>query len=130
MWKQLLILPSILLLSNCGPGTQEERVVLQTEYLTPNIPIQPSPDPVIWNDVDWYVVNEDNLDQFLERINNDAGNVVFFAITPQGYENLAIGIGELRRYVLQQQEIIAYYENAVSQDTVTTRADGPSDPAE
>jgi hypothetical protein len=39
--------------------------------------------------------------------------VAFLAITPKGYENLALGIGDLRRYILQQKEIIVYYEKAV-----------------
>ena len=40
--------------------------------------------------------------------------MAFLAITPKGYENLAFGIGDLRRYVLQQKEIIIYYEKAVT----------------
>tara|TARA_R110000868_G_C10571052_1_gene737761 strand:+ start:470 stop:685 length:216 start_codon:yes stop_codon:yes gene_type:complete len=64
--------------------------------------------------VEWYVVSEKNLDTFLERVKADNGEVAFMAITPKGYQNLAIGIGELRRYVLQQKEIIAYYEKAVT----------------
>jgi len=37
-----------------------------------------------------------------------------FTITPKGYENLAIGIADLRRYVKDQQAIIAYYEEALT----------------
>jgi hypothetical protein len=60
--------------------------------------------------VDWYVVNSDNLDEFLGRIEADVGNVVFIAVTPKGYENLALGIADLRRYINQQNELIVYYE--------------------
>jgi len=67
--------------------------------------------------VDWYVVNADNLDEFISRIQSDVGEVVFIAITPKGYENLALGIAELRRYILQQQEIIVYYEQQVTTET-------------
>lgn len=66
-------------------------------------------------DVEWYVVNENNLNEFMERIKAEGGTVAFMAITPKGYENLSIGIGELRRYILQQKEIIVYYEKAVSE---------------
>lgn len=65
--------------------------------------------------VEWFVVNKDNLDEFLERIKMSAGEVVFIAVTPKGYENLAIGIQDLRRYILQQNEIIAYYEAQASE---------------
>lgn len=70
--------------------------------------------------MEWYVVNETNLDEFIERIKADGGAVAFMAITPKGYENLSIGIGELRRYILQQREIIIYYETAVSEPPAAT----------
>ena len=34
----------------------------------------------------------------------------------QDYENLALNIAELRRYINQQIEIIVYYEDAVKQE--------------
>jgi len=76
--------------------------------------------------VEWYVVTEDNIDEFIARIEGDVGQLVFVAITPNGYENLALGIADLRRYILEQQAIIGYYEEQ-AQPTIT-RADGPSDP--
>lgn len=64
--------------------------------------------------VEWYVVNSDNLDEFLGRIEADAGDVVFIALTPKGYENLALGIADLRRFILEQREIIVYYEQQIA----------------
>lgn len=66
--------------------------------------------------VDWYVITEENLEEKLAEVQAKTGNVVFMAITPKGYENLAIGIGDLRRYIKDQQAIIAYYEEAVTQE--------------
>ena len=113
-----IILPvALTLLSSCGAVGSlipEPVVVTETEYVEREIPIQPRPEPVAMPDVDWYVVNQSNLEEFLQRINNDVGDVVFIAVTPKGYENLALGIAELRRYILQQQSIIAYYEEAAA----------------
>lgn len=92
----------------------EEVVVTQTEIIRNEIPIQEHPKPVDFPPVTWYVVTESNIDEFMQRIQEDSGNTVFMAISPKGYENLAIGIGELRRYVNQQKEIIVYYEDAIS----------------
>lgn len=89
----------------------EPTVVTQTEYVYPDIPIQPRPKPVDMPDVEWFVVNEDNLEEFIERVKEAGGVPAFIAITPKGYENLAVGIQDLRRYVLQQTEIIVYYED-------------------
>lgn len=106
----------MILLTACSNQAPEEKVVLQTDYIEQNIPIQERPKGVEWNPVPWYVITEDNLEEKIAEIESATGNVVIFAITPKGYENLAIGIAELRRYVKDQQAIIAYYEEALAKD--------------
>ena len=91
----------------------ETEVVLQTEYQKQNIPIQERPKAVQFPPVDWFVITEDNIEEKIAEIDSKTGNVVLFAITPKGYENLALGIAELRRYVKDQQAIIGYYEEAL-----------------
>jgi len=118
--KWIVIPAALLALSSCTSVSSllpEPQVVVQTEYIERNIPVQQRPAPVDMPNVDWYVVNADNLDEFISRIQSDVGEVVFVAITPKGYENLALGIAELRRYILQQQEIIVYYEQQVTTET-------------
>lgn len=81
------------------------------------IPIQPPPAPVRLKDVQWYVVSEENIDSFKERLVDRQGMLVWYAITVADYENLSVNLQEIRRYIVQQQELIKYYENAVSSDT-------------
>lgn len=90
----------------------EPKIITQTQYITQKIDIQAQPKVVDFPNVEWYVVSEKNLDEFMARIKADNGDVAFMAITPKGYENLSLGMGDLRRYILQQKEIIAYYEKA------------------
>ena len=78
-----------------------------------NIILQQSPASIDFPPVEWFVINKDNLDESLKRIEEAGGSVAFMAITPKGYENLSVGVAELRRYILQQKEIIAYYEKAI-----------------
>ena len=119
--KLLLLLTTPLLLMGClGSRTPESEVVLQTEYQKHNIPVQERPKAVEFPPVDWFVITEENLDAKLEEINAKTGNVVLFTITPKGYENLAIGIADLRRYVKDQQAIIAYYEEALAEEPVSS----------
>ena len=92
----------------------EPEVVLQTEYVEKTIPVQERPAKVEMPPVDWFVITEENLDEKLAEVKEKTGQIVFIAITPKGYENLALGIGDLRRYIKQQQSIIAYYEEAVT----------------
>lgn len=108
-----------LLLMGClGSRAPEAEVVLQTEYAKQNIPIQERPKAVQFPPVDWYVVTEDNLEEKLAELEQKTGNVVFFAITPKGYENLALGIAEMRRYIKDTQAIIGYYEDALAEEPV------------
>ena len=114
--KWIIIPVALIALSSCGAAAKllpVPQVVVQTEYIEKTIPTPPRPTAVNMPNVDWYVVNADNIDEFLSRIELDVGEVVFIAITPNGYENLALGVADLRRYILQQQEIILYYEQQV-----------------
>lgn len=103
---------SLLLLSNCG-RTLEPEIITQTEYLTRTIPPQPRPKPVVLNDVKWYVVTEDNLQEFIDTFQKENGPVAFMAVSVKGYENISLNVQELRRFILQQNAVIVYYENAV-----------------
>ena len=105
----------MMLLTACLRSPETE-VAIQTEYLEQNIPIQEKPKAVKFPPVDWYVITEENLEEKIEEISNVAGEVVIFAITPKGDENLALGLAELRRYVKDQQAIIVYYEEALNKN--------------
>ena len=72
------------------------------------------PKPVQLNDVRVYVVNERNLDDFLVEFKERHGEVALVALSMKDYENLALNIAELRRYINQQTQIIVYYEDAVT----------------
>lgn len=103
----------MLTLTACGLRTPETEVVVETEYVKQNVPIQERPKKVQMPPVDWYVITEENLEEKLEELRTNTGNIVFFAISAKGYENLALGIGDLRRYIKEQQAIIGYYEEAL-----------------
>ena len=60
-----------------------------------------------------YVVNERILDDFLADFKERHGEVAFVALSMKDYENLALNIAEMRRYLNQQTQIIVYYEDAV-----------------
>ena len=77
------------------------------------MPTVSRPKPVQLNDVRVYVVNERILDQFISEFKERHGEVAFVALSMQDYENLALNIAEMRRYLNQQTQIIVYYEDAV-----------------
>ena len=113
-WKLLRASLFLLLLSSltaCSLFSKPEQVVVtQVEYVERTIPIQPRPKPVTLYDIEFYAVTDENLEEFLERFEKDNGDVVFFAISVPDYENIALNMGELRRFIEQQRSVIVYYE--------------------
>ncbi len=116
--KKSLICWSLLLLvtlSSCS-WKPEKEVVVQTKIVKPVIEIKERPKGVKMLPVKFYVVTEKNYDEFKERFKKENGEFVFYAMSVPSYENLALDMAELRRYIEQQKEIIIYYEKAVKDD--------------
>ena len=113
--KKSLICWSLLLLvslSSCS-WKPEKEIVVQTKIVNPVIEIKQRPKGVKMLPVKFYVVTEKNYEQFKEKFKKENGDFVFYAMSVPSYENLALDMAELRRYIEQQKEIIIYYEKAV-----------------
>ena len=66
------------------------------------------------NNIHFYVVTEQNFEEFKERFVKENGDFLFYALSVRDYETLALNMAEIKRYILQQKEIIIYYEKAVA----------------
>lgn len=84
-----------------------------TEIQKTTVPTVARPKPINLTDTRLYVVNSQNLEEFLKEFEAVNGNRAFVAFSVKDYENLSLNIAELRRYIEQQKEIIVYYEEAV-----------------
>ena len=103
-----------MLLSSCGYIRKPEKeIVVKTVEVQKIVPIQPQPKPVDMIDVKFYVVTEENYEEFKEKFMKTNNDYVFYAVSVHDYENLAFNMAELYRYIRQQKEIIIYYEKAV-----------------
>ena len=103
-----------LLLSSCGYIRKPEKeIIVKTVEVQKIIPIQPQPKPIDMIDVKFYVVTEENYEEFKEKFMKTNNDYVFYAVSVHDYENLAFNMAELYRYIRQQKEIIIYYEKAV-----------------
>jgi len=80
------------------------------------IPTVARPKPLQLNDTRVFVVTEENFDEFIKEFSEIYGDVAFVALSMKDYENLALNIADLRRYINQQGEIIVYYEEAVTEE--------------
>lgn len=100
----------ILLTTACSTTTPREIKIItkpvEIEIFQPELP-----DAIKLERPKWYVVTRKNLDEFLKELERIQGNSpVFFAFTPQDYEKMAYNLQEIRRYILQQKEVIIYYQ--------------------
>ena len=56
-------------------------------------------------DVKFYVVTEENYEEFKEKFMKTNNDFVFYVVSVHDYENLALNMSELFRYIKQQKEI-------------------------
>ena len=115
--KPLLAVMAVLLfLTGCSSFREPEiKVVTQIEKTT--VPTVARPKPIDLVDTRVYVVTKDNYESFVKEFTEEHGELAYVVLSMKDYENLAINIADLRRYIEQQTEIIVYYENAVKPDS-------------
>ena len=72
------------------------------------------PKAVDLKDPYWYVVSEQNIDEFLSRIEQEHGSVVFVAMSIPDYELMAYNMQELKRYIQELKEVVVYYRKVTT----------------
>ena len=115
----LAVMVILLFLTGCSSFREPEvKVVTQIEKTT--VPTVARPKPIDLVDTRVYVVTKDNYDSFVKEFTAEHGELAYVVLSMKDYENLAINIADLRRYIEQQTEIIVYYEEAVKPQETTS----------
>lgn len=116
--KTLAVMATALFLTGCSlsPKKPEPEIVTVTRVEKVQVPLATRPKPINLVDTRIYVVNEENLEQFIEEFTSVNGDLAYIALSVKDYENLALNIAELRRFINQQNQIIIYYEESLSED--------------
>ena len=70
----------------------------------------PPVDELNMRNVEWIVLNEDNVDTVIARLNAEGKAFALYALSGEGYGNLGLNFSDIRALVQQQQAIIAAYE--------------------
>ena len=115
----LVTLVVLLMISACSSFREKEIVTVPTvvekvEIPAPTIQIVNRPSPVKMKDADIVVVTENNLEDVINRIKGTQGEFVLYAMTASSFEALAINFEEIKRFIEEQNQIILYYEKAVT----------------
>ena len=110
-----VILPLLLLSSGCGYFKNPLKTIeIKTVEVERVIPTQNRPKPMSMNDIYFYVVTEENFEEFKAKFVKENGDLVGYVLSVRDYETLALNMAEIKRYIQQQKELIIYYEKAVA----------------
>jgi len=72
--------------------------------------ILPPVDEVRIRNVEWVVINADNIEEKIAELTANGQPFGLFVLTGEGYENLGLNFSDIRALVEQQQKIILAYE--------------------
>ena len=118
-WKTLVVAGIFLSQAGCSvfqTPEPEVQVVKKVEKTT--VPLVARPKPVQLSDTRVYVVTKENLDGFLANFKSNYGEVAFVVLSMKDYENLALNIADIRRYINQQTQVIVYYEASLKPEDI------------
>lgn len=111
----LYLVPLAILLSSCSWKPEKEIVTVET-IVKPTITIAQRPRPVEFDELKVKVITEANVQEVIQEMKTNQGQFLVYALDPVTFKNLAIGIEEIKRYIEQQNDIIIYYEKAVTEE--------------
>ena len=102
----LMPLLILLLVSSCSNFRAEKEIVTVEKIIKPTIALATKPNPVIMKNSDVIVITEDNLDEVIERVKAlQGGQFVVYGLDLKSFENLAINMEQIKRYIEQQNEV-------------------------
>jgi hypothetical protein len=99
----------IISLAACS-GTKPQPIEISTKPVEKPTLTLPPVDELNMRKVEWIVINENNVDAVMERLQSEGKAFALYALTGEGYGNLGLNFSDIRALVQQQQAIIAAYE--------------------
>lgn len=100
---------ALLAVSACGAPKPQPIQISAKPVEKPEL-VLPKVDRVQTREVSWVVITPENFQEQIEKLNARGKPIVFFALTDEGYEALALNLSDLRAFIQQQQAIILAYE--------------------
>lgn len=104
MFHKIAIVSLLAVLVSACSTTRDRPVSIERPRL-----VVPNVQPVSQNSVRWYVITKENAEEKLKELES-RGITTVVVTTQVGYRNLNLNIAELRRYIRQQNAVIATYQ--------------------
>lgn len=104
----MLILSTLVLsLAACSSVRRIEVATAPIERIPLTLP---DIDTLTLDEVNWIIVTPENVQQVLRELEGKNFDIVLFALTDNGYENISVNIAKIKKMVLQQKAVIAAYK--------------------
>ena len=92
-------------------GCSQKEIVIQREEVK-KIPLNLSdPHPLKLNDVSYVVITDKNSKDVFDQMIKESKEPVLFGIESKDYENLSLNLSYIRKYIIEQQQIIKSYRD-------------------
>ena len=115
MIEKILAVSLVLSLGGCSSFLPEVTKYTSEPVERPLL-VLPESKIVEMKDVDYIVVTEENVEELWRELEAAGKPIVIFALTHEGYENLALNNADIIRYLSEQRAVIIaykeYYEKA------------------
>ena len=116
----VLVIP--LFVSGCSVFQKQKPVEIQNVSVERTRLNLQEPQPLKGRNIQWIVITPENAEQVWKELKDKRIDLVLFAITDDGYEELSVTMSELRNYIAQQRSIILrykeYYESELSNQSI------------
>ena len=99
-----------MIISLAACSTTPQQIEVSAKPIEKPTLVLPPVDELNMKKVEWIVINEDNVDEVMARLQSEGKAFALYALTGEGYGNLGVNFSSIRALVQQQQAIIAAYE--------------------
>ena len=69
----------------------------------------PDPPPLRTKPIEWIIVTTENFEEIFKRLESKGNNLVLFALTDEGYQQLAVTMAEVKNLINTQRIMIGKY---------------------
>ena len=111
-----ILLLSLSLISGCASlwpfssKSEVKEIQIQKKEIERTRLDLPVPPPIKAREMQWFVVTPENIDQVWVKLKEQGTDLVVFALTDDGYQELAMTMAEVRNYIASQRAIIVKYK--------------------
>ena len=112
--KILLIVLISSLFIGCSQRVQEVEIsTVPTEKTALNLS---EPAQLKLKPVKWFIITPENSKEIWDKMKKENLDLVIFGLSDNGYQNLSINMAEIRKYLLEQKDIINSYKEYYEKD--------------